>query len=809
MGFIAYFRWDITKFRVNFNTRGLSKGANYRNEYKNAHVIIGVFLLVICSFYTANAQTNQIVKNGENTTPVTFTSGCSYIWTNSNPSIGLAANGTGDIAAFKAINNTNASITATITAIPAASVFAYIACYGTVEGGYIEVINTATDAKVRTIPIVPFPQGIAVSQNGDAVYTTNKDAGKNVKTLTASNTAIATSAAGYGIALAPDGKTYYYTSGTVGNLLFVVDVATNNTSIVNVGINPYGVVVNNAGNRVYVANYGSNSVSVVDVASNSVTATIPIGAGFNPYGIAITPKDDFVYVTNFGNNSVTVFQPSNNNGVVAVIPVGTQPTGIAVSPDGTNVYVSNKGDNTVSVISTATNTVTNTITVGSKPVGVSVTPDGKKVYVANSGSSNVSVINTTSNSVSASVGVYNTPESFGNFITKGDCQAVTFTITVNPSPATAAITATGAIPPLNTVYGTPSTAGTFTVSGTTLTAGILVTPPAGFEVSIDDITFSNTVIIPVGAGGNISAVPVFIRLKANAGAVKYTGNVVLSSPGAVDVTIATAGGTVEKAQLNITATNTSKSYGTALTVVTGSTNFTSSGLQNGETIGSVTLTYGAGGAATAAPGSYTGSITLSAPTGGTFLLSNYTLNPPNPGNLTVNKAPLTITADNKTRDFGTADPVFTVTYTGFVNNEGVAQLTTQPTVKTTANINSLPGIWVIFASGASATNYAITYVNGALTIIPVIQPIVVPNAFTPNNDGINDTWEINFLASSYPDCTVEVFNRYSQRVYFSNGYAVAWNGKYNGANLPFGTYYYIINPHSNIKPFTGSLTIVR
>jgi gliding motility-associated-like protein len=190
------------------------------------------------------------------------------------------------------------------------------------------------------------------------------------------------------------------------------------------------------------------------------------------------------------------------------------------------------------------------------------------------------------------------------------------------------------------------------------------------------------------------------------------------------------------------------------------------------------------------------------------LISNYILNPFN-GDLAVNKALLTITADDKTRNFGEPDPVFTITYTGFVNNEGIAQLTTQAVATTTATINSLPGQYPINVIGALATNYAITYVPGVFTIVPVIQPIAVPNAFTPNNDGINDTWEIKYLASSYPNCTVEVFNRYSERVYFSNGYTVAWNGKYNGANLPFGTYYYVINPRSNVKPFSGYLTIIR
>lgn len=94
------------------------------------------------------------------------------------------------------------------------------------------------------------------------------------------------------------------------------------------------------------------------------------------------------------------------------------------------------------------------------------------------------------------------------------------------------------------------------------------------------------------------------------------------------------------------------------------------------------------------------------------------------------------------------------------------------------------------------------------TTVKVLKIPVVPNAFTPNSDGINDTWEIKYL-NSYPNVTVEVFNRYGNKVFFSNGYATPWDGRFNGGDLPVGTYYYIISPHSGRKPITGYLTIIR
>ncbi len=92
--------------------------------------------------------------------------------------------------------------------------------------------------------------------------------------------------------------------------------------------------------------------------------------------------------------------------------------------------------------------------------------------------------------------------------------------------------------------------------------------------------------------------------------------------------------------------------------------------------------------------------------------------------------------------------------------------------------------------------------------IRVLQLPEVPNAFTPNGDGKNEVWNIKYLGS-YERPTVEVFNRYGQRVFYSLGYQTPWDGRFNGEELPIATYYYIINPGNGRKPIVGSLTIIR
>lgn len=92
--------------------------------------------------------------------------------------------------------------------------------------------------------------------------------------------------------------------------------------------------------------------------------------------------------------------------------------------------------------------------------------------------------------------------------------------------------------------------------------------------------------------------------------------------------------------------------------------------------------------------------------------------------------------------------------------------------------------------------------------IKVLKSPEIPNAFSPNGDGINDTWDIKYL-ESYPGATVDVFNRYGQIVFRSFGYNRAWDGRSNGQVLPIGTYYYIINPKNGKPMYTGSITIIR
>ena len=89
--------------------------------------------------------------------------------------------------------------------------------------------------------------------------------------------------------------------------------------------------------------------------------------------------------------------------------------------------------------------------------------------------------------------------------------------------------------------------------------------------------------------------------------------------------------------------------------------------------------------------------------------------------LTVQKAPLTVTAPDVTILQDDPIPVFTVNYTGFVYSENVNNLVSAATAAATVTQSNVPGTYTITPGGAASDNYSFNYINGVLTITPAQQ----------------------------------------------------------------------------------------
>jgi gliding motility-associated-like protein len=549
------------------------------------------------------------------------------------------------------------------------------------------------------------------------------------------------------------------------------------------GSKHYGDVINN-----FVATTSNFNFSVINAGLKNGETVASLDISFTGGNTATDPPGSY-------NNVIHVANLTGSNGFLLSNytvnyqdgPLTVLPAPLTITANNVNKIFGTTLTNEVSSTAFTTTGLQNSETVSS----IAVTYGNGGAANAAIGTYNGSVV------PSAAVG--------GNGFLSSNYAINYVPGTLSVIAAGPSITTTAPLQPLTTVYGTPSASTSFNVSGSNLTAGILVTPPAGFEVSADNVTFSNTVTI--GSAGTVASTTVYIRLKQTTFVGSYSGNISSKSAGASDGNQAMPASAVTPAPLLITANDATKVYGNSLTGGSGLIAFTVSGLKNAETVGTVTIAYGSGAAATANAGNYSASVTPSAITGGTFTASNYTPAYQS-GTITVTPAPLTVTADDKNKLYGDVNPAFTVSYTGFVNGDDVTQLTTPPVANTTATQASQVGQYPITVSGGAATNYTFAYVSGTLNVDPVpFSLITIPNTFTPNGDGINDTWNITNL-NTYPKTTVEILNRYGIRIFFSNNYPTSWDGSYNGVKVPEGTYYYIITG-VNGKPLTGYVAVIR
>jgi filamentous hemagglutinin family protein len=269
-----------------------------------------------------------------------------------------------------------------------------------------------------------------------------------------------------------------------------------------------------------------------------------------------------------------------------------------------------------------------------------------------------------------------------------------------------------------------SNAGTYAITGSGATAtnydfsyvpGTLTITKALLTVTADNATREYGLANPAFAGSvtgfrngdNASVITGLVfgsvaTIASNVGSYAITGSG--ASATNYDFTYAPGTLTITKALLTVTADNASREYGLANPVFTG----TISGLRNGDTASAISgLVYGSSATSGSSVGSY-------AITGSGASATNYDFAYV-PGTLTITRALLTVTADNASREYGLANPVFTGTISGLRNGD-TASVVSGLVYGTSAGIGSNVGTYAITGSGGSAANYDFAYVPGTLTI---------------------------------------------------------------------------------------------
>jgi hypothetical protein len=169
--------------------------------------------------------------------------------------------------------------------------------------------------------------------------------------------------------------------------------------------------------------------------------------------------------------------------------------------------------------------------------------------------------------------------------------------------------------------------------------------------------------------------------------------------------------------------------------------------------------------------------------------SNYILSIPTI-TASIIKDTLTVTADNKTKIIFEANPTFTYSITGFVNNEDETVLLDSPIASCSADDYSLVGTYPIVLSGGNASNYAFVYVSGILTItyntatsiISEGECLIYPNPVTDY---------ITVLAPNEAKITIVVFDMYG-KILFNK---ILDNNTLDVSSLPSGLYTIKVNSH--------------
>lgn len=99
-----------------------------------------------------------------------------------------------------------------------------------------------------------------------------------------------------------------------------------------------------------------------------------------------------------------------------------------------------------------------------------------------------------------------------------------------------------------------------------------------------------------------------------------------------------------------------------------------------------------------------------------------------------------------------------------------------------------------------------------ITINTVTQEIntLIPNAISPNGDGKNDVWKLDFIQYLNATVKVDIFNRWGQLIFHSDDYASPWDGTFNGSLVEDGTYFYVINLNDGKESiYKGSILVMQ
>ena len=301
---------------------------------------------------------------------------------------------------------------------------------------------------------------------------------------------------------------------------------------------------------------------------------------------------------------------------------------------------------------------------------------------------------------------------------------VSSTATTNTNAGTATITTSGGS---DNNYNITLVNGTLTIGKVTITATADDTSKEYGDAN-PTFTISYTGFKGADSESDIDTAP---TVSSTATETTNAGTTAITTSGGSDnnynITLVNGTLTISKATLIASADGKSKEYGGANPAFT----ISYSGFKGSDSESDIDTTPTVNSTATTTTNAGTATITTS---GGSDNNYNITLVD---GTLTIGKATITVIADDTSKEYGDANPVFTISYTGFKGSDSASDLDTAPTVSSTATATTNAGTATITTSGGSDNNYTITTVNGTLTISKATLIVTAKNTTAEYGDNFS------------------------------------------------------------------------
>jgi gliding motility-associated-like protein len=617
---------------------------------------------------------------------------------------------------------------------------------------------------------------------------------------------------------APSGAaTYDWVNTSAGGTTGIVGSSTNQTVVVNVGgtyqVTMTSVTGSTCSSTLTVSVPTSPNNPVSSFSSSTVCAGTP-----TTFTDLSTPADS-INGWNWDFNNDGIYDDTTQNPTYTFASGGTYPVTLMIQWGPCNAYFTSS----ITVDPTNVPSITPVSTLCSDAAPFTISSTGTGGVWAGTGITNTSTGAFDPGSASTGANVI-------TYTTSGACSGAD-TVTINIVPAsnsswsTIAVCQSDPAVNLNTLLGGSATSGG-TWSGTGVTGSTF--NPAGLSGTI-------AVTYTVGTTPCVSTTTQNITVNTVADATIASGAVLCADDPSITLTAASPGGTWSGSGVNATtgvfnpATVAPGTYVITYSIA-GTCGDTDTVHVTVNPVGSPAWTLPANICDTD-PSLDLASL-VTGTSGGTFSGTGVTGNTFNPSGLsgnvsityTVGTAPcqtistLVINVNNVNADF-TATPTsglspltvdFINTSTGAVSynwtfGNGGSSTVTDPTT-TYVGMNSYL-VTLIATNVNGCTDTAQTVIN-----VEEISSLVIPNVFTPNGDGENETFHA-IVAESLVDFKATIYDRWGLKMYEWTDQNAGWNGKAkNGKPAPDGTYYYIINGKGIDKKeyvYTGYLQLLR